>query len=100
MEVSSIKERKAMVHDPFKDLTNRPDIAKSIQTVTPADEDVAVTIKQIRVGSVDVGTDLTVQGPNREDIVFKNVRAGEVIPGPFYQIKATGTTVSDIVGWL
>lgn len=84
---------------PLPPLTNPTFPALDLVTVTPSD----VTTYQPALRQLYIGTsgDLTVITDQNTTIVFKNLFSGTII-GPFYikQVKATGTTASDIVGFV
>ena len=76
-------------------------LALGIIAVVPADADLETVIREIRVGTApDGGGTLRIAGPEGGVVNLVNVQSGDVFAGPFYRIYATGTTVSDIVGWL
>jgi hypothetical protein len=64
--------------------------------ITPSDS----TLYTPRLRSLYVGTtgDVAVTGADGEDVTFKNVPAGAILPIRCYKVKSTGTTASNIVG--
>lgn len=84
---------------PLPPLTNPTFPALDLVTVTPSD----ATTYQPAIRQLYVGTagDVTVVTDQNTTITFKNVFSGMII-GPFYikQVKSTGTTASNIVGFI
>ena len=71
--------------------------ADRFSAVTPADADLAFPARALFVG---VGGDITVralQGDVATNVVFKNVPSGSILPIMVLQVRATGTTATDIV---
>ena len=71
---------------------------ESLVAVTPSDSNVSNVYRQLYVGT---GGTVVVTTTNDVDITFVNVASGVSI-GPFFikKVKATGTTASNIVGFI
>lgn len=72
--------------------------AEVLVNITPSDTDTTNVFRQIYVG---ISGDISVVTTHGDNIVFKNAVAGTTI-GPFFlaKVKATGTTASNLVGFI
>lgn len=71
---------------------------ESLVSITPSDSDTNNVYRQLYVGT---GGTVVVTTTKDVDITFVNVASGVSI-GPFFikKVKATGTTASNIVGYI
>jgi hypothetical protein len=69
--------------------------ARSLVAITPADTDLAVQVRALYVGT---GGDVKVRSLIDQDITFKNVASGTILPVMCKRVFTTGTTASNIVG--
>lgn len=71
---------------------------ESLIAVTPSDTNVDNIYRQLYIGT---GGNVTVTTVSNTDVVFTNVASGVSI-GPFFikKVKSTGTTASNIVGFI
>lgn len=91
-----------MPYNPFATHAASPTgLGLGFMAVTPAATDLSTQLRQIHVGTAPAGGgSLRVTGVNGAVVTFVGLSAGTTLPGPFVRIHATGTTVSDLVGWI
>jgi len=83
---------------PFGDMVFVGGPALRLVAITPANSDLTEVIRWIYVGGVG---DVTVIDTVGNTVVFKAVPVGTIL-GPFYiaQVKSTGTTATQLVGFV
>jgi hypothetical protein len=84
--------------DPFSSYDFGP-IAPAIgaYAITPADADLPVTVRRIRVGTAGA---VSVTDRRGVTTVIPNVQVGEAIDMVVHRVNATGTTASGITGFI
>ena len=64
-------------------------------SITPADSDLTKTVRAVYVG---VSGDITIVAPDGTTALFKDYPQGKYLYQECLQVKATGTTATNLVG--
>lgn len=78
--------------------------AAAMRAITPDDTNEVERVfgrlpRGLRIGNVSVGAEITLIEPTGETILKENCFNGERIDASFTHVKATGTTVTNIVAY-